>query len=74
VLTSPARPRSGLDALWAGLPLLTAAGGNMARRCGASFLISQALTHSIARSPQARWTPRPPPQHSPLREASAVTQ
>ena len=29
---------SGLDALWAGLPLLTLAGANMARRCGASFL------------------------------------
>jgi len=32
------RWHAGLDALWVGLPLLTLAGSNMARRCGASFL------------------------------------
>ena len=42
---------SGLDALWAGLPLVTLAGDNMARRCGASFLQSMGLGWLLARTP-----------------------
>lgn len=41
---------SGLDALWAGLPLVTMAGSNMARRCGASLLIASGVPDTIARS------------------------
>lgn len=42
---------SGLDALWAGLPLITMAGGNMARRCGASFLRTSQIAELLARTP-----------------------
>ncbi|EKX46881.1 hypothetical protein GUITHDRAFT_107237 [Guillardia theta CCMP2712] len=41
---------SGIDALWIGLPLITLAGSNMARRCGASFLQSQGLDLLLART------------------------
>mmetsp|Transcript_27426 Transcript_27426/g.69211 ORF Transcript_27426/g.69211 Transcript_27426/m.69211 type:complete len:330 (-) Transcript_27426:166-1155(-) len=41
---------SGLDALWAGLPLLTLAGENMARRCGASFLRTLGVPELLART------------------------
>ena len=42
---------SGLDALWAGLPLVTMAGSNMARRCGASFLRTSRVPQLLARTP-----------------------
>jgi protein O-GlcNAc transferase len=41
---------SGLDALWAGLPLLTLAGDRMARRACPSFLIALGLPELIART------------------------
>jgi len=41
---------SGLDALWVGLPLVTVPGDNMARRCGASFLVHHELTPMLART------------------------
>jgi len=41
---------SGLDALWVGLPLLTLAGSNMARRCGASFLRTSKIPELLART------------------------
>ncbi|EKX40776.1 hypothetical protein GUITHDRAFT_75246 [Guillardia theta CCMP2712] len=41
---------SGLDALWAGLPLVTLAGSNMARRCGASFLRTMKVPQLLART------------------------
>jgi len=43
---------SGLDALWAGLPLITLAGANMARRCGASFLRTSSVPELLARTPE----------------------
>jgi len=43
---------SGLDALWAGLPLVTMAGANMARRCGASFLRTSRVPQLLARTPE----------------------
>jgi len=45
---------SGLDALWAGLPLVTMAGANMARRCGASFLRTSRVPQLLARTPEVR--------------------
>jgi predicted O-linked N-acetylglucosamine transferase (SPINDLY family) len=41
---------SGLDALWAGLPLLTMAGDRMARRACPSFLVALGLPELIART------------------------
>jgi len=41
---------SGLDALWAGLPLVTYAGSNMARRCGASFLRTSRVPQLLVRT------------------------
>jgi hypothetical protein len=41
---------SGLDALWAGLPLLTMAGDRMARRACSSFLVALGLPELIART------------------------
>jgi protein O-GlcNAc transferase len=41
---------SGLDALWAGLPLLTLAGDRMARRACPSFLVALGLPELIART------------------------
>jgi protein O-GlcNAc transferase len=41
---------SGLDALWAGLPMLTMAGDRMARRACPSFLVALGLPELIART------------------------
>ena len=45
---------SNIDALWAGLPILSAAGDNMARRCGATLLAAQRLLVLLARNPEVR--------------------